>query len=370
MRRSLACGYQFSVCLDYDGYVWTFGTNSSGEMGQDSEICTFKIPTKNPHLIDIVSIDCGGNHVACLDSSGSVWTFGSNESYQLGFTTAKKSKTPYRVTELPPISEVHCGGYFTLCIDKLGSIWSFGLNGEGQLGRPPPNGVGKVEGFSGVHTVATGGNHTIFVDNSGKIFGFGYNHKHQLGLPIHINTKTPIEILQDLPDDVVSFACGWSFSLALLSNGDVYSFGLNEEGQCGFPKGSENAIVRTPTKIPDIPPIRSIEAGSSNSMLIDVDGNLWMIGSNKYGILGAGDDAVVKAKHLVLENVLLVSKGIGSIHTIAKDANNTIWGWSDNRFGNLGLGNQTSNNFLPRQLDSEYNDIIKYSFSTAKSARK
>ncbi len=59
-----------------------------------------------------------------------------------------------------------------------------------------------------------------------SIFGWGYN-KHNCGYPINNETKgeTPFQVMNEI--DVKRVSSGYSETLMLSSNGDVYSYGHN-----------------------------------------------------------------------------------------------------------------------------------------------
>ena len=55
----------FTVCVSTEGEVWFFG--------KAEEI---KLPEVIPSLVNIKAIDCGNNHTLCLDYDGNVFSFG------------------------------------------------------------------------------------------------------------------------------------------------------------------------------------------------------------------------------------------------------------------------------------------------------
>eukprot|EP01091_Cochliopodium_minus_P014006 TRINITY_DN4661_c2_g1_i2.p1 TRINITY_DN4661_c2_g1~~TRINITY_DN4661_c2_g1_i2.p1 ORF type:complete len:210 (-),score=56.57 TRINITY_DN4661_c2_g1_i2:9-638(-) len=80
-----------------------------------------------------------------------------------------------------------------------------------------------------------------------------------------------------------STSCFSDHNIFLKENGDVYSFGSNEYGQCGT--GNTND-VKTPTIIMNNPKIESIVLGQHNSFYLENDGNLYGCGNNFFGNLG------------------------------------------------------------------------------------
>jgi alpha-tubulin suppressor-like RCC1 family protein len=53
-----------------------------------------------------------------------------------------------------------------------------------------------------------------------------------------------------------------------IANGDVYGWGLHHEGQLGLQLGEED-LCSTPTVIPNIPAMISIDCGFDHSVFVD-----------------------------------------------------------------------------------------------------
>ena len=41
----ISCGYNFTVCVDNEGFIWSFGDNSSGQLGTGNKT-NFHVPQK------------------------------------------------------------------------------------------------------------------------------------------------------------------------------------------------------------------------------------------------------------------------------------------------------------------------------------
>uniref|UniRef100_A0A671SLF5 HECT domain-containing protein n=1 Tax=Sinocyclocheilus anshuiensis TaxID=1608454 RepID=A0A671SLF5_9TELE len=86
----------------------------------------------------IVSISCGGEHTATLSKGGTVFTFGSGGSGQLGHKSFKDEHHPRVVAELwgSEVSQVTCGRHHTLVsVASSKLIYSFGCWMQGKLGN-------------------------------------------------------------------------------------------------------------------------------------------------------------------------------------------------------------------------------------------
>lgn len=133
--------------------------------------------------------------------------------------------------------------YHAMFIDEFANLYSIGNNSYGQLGvsndkkifEPEPKKV-----FSNVIQTATGLTHTLAVTSDNRVLSFGDNKYGQLGLnngasststPTYINfqesaTGTPVNILQ--------VECGLYHNIALDSDGNIWLWGSNSDGQCAI----------------------------------------------------------------------------------------------------------------------------------------
>jgi alpha-tubulin suppressor-like RCC1 family protein len=137
-------------------------------------------------------------------------------------------------------------------------------------------------------------------------------------------------------------------------------FGDNKSGQLGL---GDNQDKNIPTQIPDFK-AKQISAGSSHTVVIDLDYNIWTFGYNGSGQLGLGDtqnrniptqitfndlssnevSGITRTRHLKAKQV---SSGI--YYTAIIDLNDNIWVFGDNRVGQLGLGDRQDRN-IPIQI--------------------
>ena len=79
------------------------------------------------------------------------------------------------------------------------------------------------------------------------------------------------------------------FSLALLSNGEVYGWGYNTYGILG-PSYEVGGVYPTPVKLEGLPAnIRYMSLGNGFAIFASKSGEVYGIGKNDYGQLGTGD---------------------------------------------------------------------------------
>ena len=357
---SCSSGNCHTITLSEDGTVYAFGYNGMGQLGLGHNEIHCLIPTQIPNLPQIKTVSCGGFFTVCLDYDGFIWSFGSNFHGQLGIQNFKIFNTPQKITNLPPVQSVSCGTNFSLFLSINDELYSCGSNEHGQLctGDQRNRSKFKQTSYSNILKISTGDLFSLFQNEKGEIFGCGKCDSGQLGLN-HYSKVRQIEpcIIPSLPPEIMSFCCGHSHSLFLTEEGIVYSAGKNI-----------SAVIQPISKIP---PIQAISCSGSSNYLLDFEGNVWSFGNNEHGQLGHGDKILrsVPCKIPSLKNIKQISYSFSGDHFLAKDSQNKIFAMGRNKDGQLGTQNTTPVSY-PEELNSEYFPIWGDRKSRLKSARK
>ena len=86
--------------------------------------------------------------------------------------------------------------------------------------------------------ISCGGAHTAALTDDGQLYVWGRGNEGQLGLGDYRPRTVPALVKalgdQQAGSTVLQVACGASHTIALCDNGDVYTFGSNEEMQLGL----------------------------------------------------------------------------------------------------------------------------------------
>lgn len=120
----------------------------------------------------------------------------------------------------------------------------------------------------------------------------------------------------------------------------LYLFGLNEDGQCGVPHRPEHngRYFPLPLRLPFKVSIASVSAGSRHTLALTSDGDVYSWGWGHLGQLGHGEARSLSTptKISTLKQVICISAG--GVHSACIDSQNYCYTWGSCTYGQLGLG--------------------------------
>ena len=239
--------------------------------------------------------------------------------------------------------------------------WAWGLNTYGQLGdgtnsnKNNPVQVDNTNLNSEISATAGGYLHSLALKSDGTVWSWGYNGDGQLGDGTNINRNTPVQVDNtNLNSDVIAIACGYAHSLALKLDGTVWSWGLNDYGQLG---DGTNINRNTPVQVDNTnlaSNIVAITGGGLHGLALKTDGTVWAWGLNSNGQLGDGTN-INRNTPVQVDNTNLASNIVaivgGGYHSLVLRTDETVWSWGDNYYGQLGNGTNSGSNIPVHVVD-------------------
>jgi alpha-tubulin suppressor-like RCC1 family protein len=343
--------YRHSMAVTADGIVYAWGANNYGELGIEPLGNRFEPVRVNKgeyfgtsYLGDypgnpIVKVTGGISSSYALAGDGTIYSFGRNDWGQLGVANTTDQRYPVHVLRGEyagqkylgddpnnPIVAMVSGGYHTLALTRDGALYAWGCNTNGQLGhgdmqaRSTPVRVrsGLQEGGSvyfGMNSrivaIGAGISHSLALLADGTVWMWGNNEFGNLGDGTTFQRELPVRVTggayaeaqylgQDPENKIVKVAAGSNFTVAVTANGEVFSWGLNEDGQLGDgTMMNSSAPVRVKqgeydgiTYLGDNPaaPITQIVAGERHVVAVVNDDEPFAWGSNGRYQLGRGFD--------------------------------------------------------------------------------
>ena len=388
---AITAGESHSIVLKTNGTVWAWGDHYDGELGDDytGVQCA---PVQTHNIGSVVAVAAGQYHTLAVKSNGTMMAWGSNNNGQLGNGNYLNQHTPVAVLNFTGVTSAsRCTHSIALKSD--GSIWSFGTNVHGQLGngtnansnirtqlvnlvlgpqvaRPTfnPEGGFYLQPQSVTVSCATAGA-TIHYTTNGN----------EPQSPIQSLSRDPALALQTFPFCVRRLltrgrpritksgvyhiggiiAAGLTHSLAIESDGVLWTWGYNYYGQLGTGDTVDRWL---PTSVSGLSNVVAAAGGGYHSLAVEADGSVWAWGDNTWGQLGNGtqtqrDWPVQVSQVSGFTNLVAVAGGWD--HSVALKSDGTVWAWGWNSSGQLGDGS-TTNRFTPVQV-SGLNGVVAIS---------
>ena len=199
---------------------------------------------------------------------------------------------------------------------------------------------------SPVKAIAGGFTHTIALKTDGTVWTWGSNEFGKLGDGTTTQRTTPVQV--NGLTNVAAIAGGYSHTIALKTDGTVWTWGNNNNGQLG--DGTQTQRI-APVQVSGMTNVAAIAAGYSHSLALKTDGTVWTWGNNNDGQLGDGTQtqSVSPVRVSGLTNVKAIATGYyltadimyQHSHSLALKNDGTVWTWGDNAYGQLGDGTTT-----------------------------
>jgi alpha-tubulin suppressor-like RCC1 family protein len=315
----------------------------------------------------VKTVVAGNNLTLALKATGGTYVWGENTWGQTANgNLSTPQSSPLALAGAATWKSVATGGYHSLGIKSDGTLWAWGLDDKGQLGNatsgnfstgqpkffPTPQAIGVAKDWL---VVSAGDGHSVGIKGTTTpvLMAWGQNTSGQLGLGNTNPVNQPTQIVVVVPASKplwTSLACSGSYSLALRSDGVVFAWGDNANGQLGQ-LGGGNLNVPTAITLLTVQVV-SIAAGTNHAAAIGQDNTLWMWGSNAGGQLGLGPSGTptVYPFPAQLGTDLWVAVACGGAHTLAiRLTDQTLWAWGSNADGQLGDGT-TTDSLAPKQI--------------------
>ncbi len=363
-----------TVSLLSDGTVWAWGSNSNGQLGNHSNSNSAQPiqvldATGTGVLSNAIVVAAGYSHSLALKSDGTVWAWGGNQYGQLGNGSSDDSSTPVQVQgeggkgALSGMVATAAGAFHTVALKSDGTVWAWGSNSNGALGNSSNAdsstpvqvlGTGGVGVLSGVISIAAGLGHSVALKSDGTVWAWGYNGSGQLGDGSTTDRYTPVQVLgaggTGIFNGAIALAAGAYDTVALRSDGSVWTWGYNSFGQLGD-NSTDDSL--TPVQVVgvegtgNLTGIVAIASGEHHTVALDASGSVWSWGWNATGQLGNGSGVDSNTPVQVLgTNGKGVLSGVDAItatayDTVALKSDGTVCAWGYNSDGELGNGSTT-----------------------------
>ena len=120
--KSVDIGIGYTLAIKNDNTLWSWGENSSGQLGTGGTTSTFE-PTEI--MSNVKSVAPGLSHVLALKNNGTLYSWGSNSYGELGNDSTSSNYMPTKIME--DVTEIGAGFYNSIAIKEDGSLWRWGI---------------------------------------------------------------------------------------------------------------------------------------------------------------------------------------------------------------------------------------------------
>ncbi|NBB79345.1 MAG: hypothetical protein GVY36_07865 [Verrucomicrobia bacterium] len=301
-----------------DGSLWAWGANNRGQLGIGSQI-----DAATPVLVDDslqwAEVACGTSHSMALTTDGRIFLWGDNTFGQLGRPIADMGADGLGIPgsaenlELEPTTPLDSNTYLALAAGSTSNfairleggeqnLYSWGYTESAQLGilagqfnfpaSGPLTSPNRVGGRSDWTRVFAGSNISFgLAGDQLYVWGTGAG---QNGLPFGSGfPNVPTKVNNDT--DWADLSIGENHALGVKTNGDLYGWGINENGQLGLPRFDEsgqvvfdNLNVNTPRLLEADLSFVAAGAGNEFSVVFSSSGFVRAAGIDNVGQLGDG----------------------------------------------------------------------------------
>jgi len=372
---SLAAGQDFWLAIADDGSLWGWGDNYWGTLG-DSNLGYFRrTPTRLMTERRWRRVAASHSHVVAIDSAGSLWAWGSNWNGERGDGTFDRSSTPTRV-KVPAEAQwkvVAASGRFAAAISTEGELWAWGdldiLGGR----QPTPTrihadrkwrslaaawynlmAIAEDESlWSGLQNstrigprqlgmgrawkqISSGnGEHLIGVATDGTLWEWGAEERFRTEDGVHDSPEDPPR-QGGANQQWAAVADGLDHSLALATDGTLWSWGVDRSGELG-----DGMRASAPVPIQLTPGAATawsqVSCGARHTVALDRDGQAWLWGGNEHHQLG-GQDPFARSVPWSPGGPPWARLTAGAFHTLGVAWDGGLWAWGNNLFGQIGDG--------------------------------
>ena len=333
----------------------TWGLNTFGELGLNNTT-NYSSPKQVGSLTNWLTTTAGQYTCLVIKTDGTLWTWGRGQSGQLGLGNTTSYSSPKQVGSLTNWASTSNGRFAVIATKTDGTLWSWGNNAVGSLGLSNTTYYSSPKQVGALTTwlrVAMSGYGTSFaITTSGTLYSWGHNYYGELGRGTSgggTNTSSPVQV--GALTNWLNLACGRYFVLATKTDGTLWGWGRNNQGQLGL---GNITNYSSPKQIGSLTTWATVSGAASYSLAITTAGTLYAWGSNDSGQLGLGNVTAYSSPKQVGSLTTWSKLGNGPTrndYNISIKTDGTLWSWGSNSNGQLGLGNTTDYS-SPKQVGS------------------
>jgi alpha-tubulin suppressor-like RCC1 family protein len=302
--REVVVGVAHACALDSNGDFSCWGSNDVGQLATGNVA-----PEAAPRTIDlggsVLGFDCPATHLCARTDEPRVYCWGHNEHGAIGNGEMGETNivfSPYEVPLTGSYVSVAAGFANTCATSASMTTRCWGRNDHGQTGTNDPSDyvltppaavvqaddeMGGSQDLEGVTDVAIGDHHICLRDNGGALYCVGDNALGAVGVGMALMGDVPLAKRVPLAN-VVNVAAADNHTCAVVSSGQVYCWGENDQGQVAPDDTDRASVYFDPHLVPGLASVEEVVTGQMHACARTSAGEVLCWGSDQHGGLGDG----------------------------------------------------------------------------------
>ena len=300
-------GFEHTMAIKTDGTLWAWGKNTNGQLGTGTKENSVTKPVQVGADKDWKTVLVGGSYTIALKNDNTLWTWGTHSSGKLGNgQTSGETLSPTKVGADNNWDKIFTGNNWgaSFAIKKDGTLWAWGINQNGMLGtgnttnQLTPVLVGGTSTYKMVTYGRARG--TLAIKTDGTLWAVGRNSRGELGIGNMVDQLNWVQVGTDKNWNTVSLFA--RTTMATKTDGTLWGWGENMYGELGNGKINTGSVatdaILVPTQIAGQTGVAEVVVGLNFTIIRKNTntGTLFVAGSNldKLYSLGRGDKDLAK----------------------------------------------------------------------------
>ena len=334
------------------GELYAWGSPINGVLGNNTASGDINSPIQIGSLTNWSLVAVGDDFSAAIKTDGTLWMWGNGGSGRLGDNTTVSKSSPIQVGALTTWAQVAGGGAHCGAVRTDGTLWTWGYNGYGKLGtnttanQSSPVQIGSGTSWS---RFSASQNASFAISAAGALYAWGRNRygenaQNDAGDATSRSSPTQVGALTDW-----QYVAGGEYHiLAVKTNNTLWMWGRESASGC-LGQNTYSTSRSSPTQVGALTNWATGAVGAQFTLAVKTDGTLWSWGRNDYGMLGQNN--VISRSSPVQVGSLTDWSAVSArqAHTVAIKTDGTLWSWGRGGNGTLGDG-QANNRSSPVQI--------------------
>ena len=288
-----------------------------------------------------------------------IWMWGANDNGKMGLNNQTNYSSPIQIpgTNWAPIyrNNSRSTGDWNVYAKTDGTLWTMGKNNAGQLGQGTQGSATyrsspiQIPGTNWVNA-STGYRSTMALKSDGTLWTWGLNINGVLGVNDRTYRSSPTQVPGTTwSTDQTKFCMGYEYAAAMKTDGTLWMWG---EGSTGKTGQNSQAAYSSPVQVPGTN-WNTIRLGGSVTVATKTDGTLWSWGMSNNGRDGRNMNSGTPGRR---SSPCQIGSGTdwnwaasGEKYCVATKTDGTLWSWGYNNMGMLGQ-NDTTQRSSPVQI--------------------